>query len=98
MHLDEEDVESISTALTLSQGITTAVAAPPHPLEPIKSITPSEGATSFAHDERPPAFGPVWKEILIVGLCCCGPITQVSLPKQKTKQTKSKQQESFFAN
>jgi len=77
MLIGEEEAESASAALTISQGVPTTMPNPRRLLEPIKSITLSEGAQSFIYDERPAAFGPVWKEITIILLCCCGPITQV---------------------
>ena len=46
----------------------------PPPLEPIQTILSETGTLN----ERPIAFGPLWKEILIVLLCTCGPMVQVS--------------------
>lgn len=55
------------------------ITAPQPPLEPTHSH-PSETAQSIsAIDERPVTFGPLWKEIVIVLLCTCGPMVQVSV-------------------
>ena len=48
----------------------------PPPLEPVQSIVSEVGTVN----ERPISFGPLWKEILIVLLCTCGPMVQVTLP------------------
>jgi hypothetical protein len=56
------------------------ITGPQPPLEPVKS-QPSETAQSITTvDERPIAFGPLWKEIVIVLLCTCGPMVQVPHP------------------
>ena len=45
----------------------------PPPLDPVQRILSETGTLN----ERPIAFGPLWKEILIVLVCTCGPMVQV---------------------
>jgi hypothetical protein len=48
------------------------------PLELVKLDVISEDAQSgLTASDRPVLFGPLWKEITIVLLLCCGPATQV---------------------
>lgn len=56
--------------------IAQVVTGPPNPppLEPVQSIVSDVGTVN----ERPISFGPLWKETLIVLLCTCGPMVQVS--------------------
>ena len=64
-----------SRIVQIAQVVTSPTTVPP-PLEPVKSLEGGQ-SVSTVYDERPAAFGPLWKEILIVLLCDCGPITQV---------------------
>jgi hypothetical protein len=62
-----------SKTVQIAQVVAAATPNPP-PLEPIQSNLSETGTIN----ERPIAFGPLWKEILIVLLCTCGPMVQVS--------------------
>jgi hypothetical protein len=64
-----------SKPVQIAQVISTGAPNPP-PLEPVQS---NLSATSTVN-ERPISFGPLWKEILIVLLCTCGPMVQVFSP------------------
>jgi len=64
-----------SKLLQISEMVPTTQPNPPT-LEKVKSLVPSEAGAS-TYNERPASFGPLWKEVTIVLLCCCGPITQV---------------------
>jgi|SRR5271163_2927929 len=81
MAISDEEISDIaggdsSKALQISQVIATVPPNPP-PLESVRSIV-SETHTEFSTvNERPPAFGSLYKELTIVGLCCCGPMTMV---------------------
>jgi hypothetical protein len=79
-HNDEENSltegENSSKVLQISQVIATVPPNPPA-LEAVRSIV-SEAHTEFSTvNERPSAFGSLYKELTIVGLCCCGPMTMV---------------------
>lgn len=73
---ENDNIAEESRIVQLSQVVVNSAAVPP-PLEPVKSLEGGRSTVSSVHDERPAAFGPLWKEILIVLLCDCGPITQV---------------------
>src|SRR5271170_3088165 len=77
MSTSEDETNNLTlTSLPISQAVTTSTTPI---LEPVKSIVPSEsGGHSIVPSisERPASFGPLWKEVTIVLLCCCGPITQ----------------------
>lgn len=68
---DHETYAEESKIVQIAQVVT----GPPNPppLEPSQSIVSEAGTVN----ERPVAFGPLWKEILIVLLCTCGPMVQV---------------------
>jgi len=66
-----------SRIVQISQVVTNTTTVPP-PLEPVTSLEGGQSTVSTIQNERPAAFGPLWKEVLIVLLCDCGPITQVS--------------------
>jgi hypothetical protein len=81
MDPEEKVVPPISTAMNPVHGVSTVAVS--NPAIEFKSITVTlDEEKSITHDERPAAFGPLWKEIVIVGLCCCGSITQVRLQNQ----------------
>ena len=67
-----------SKLLQISEVVPTTQPNPPT-FEKVKSLVPSEAGAS-TYNERPASFGPLWKEVTIVLLCCCGPITQVFIP------------------
>jgi hypothetical protein len=60
-----------------------AIQTPESPSETNSPLVEDVGTSALEEDgafvpnERPASFGPLWKEITIVLLCCCGPITQV---------------------
>jgi hypothetical protein len=58
------------------------VVIPPSAIES-KSIITVDEEKGIPHDERPAAFEPLWKEIIIVGLCCCASITQVHFQNKR---------------
>ena len=72
---DESSAITSSRILEISQVISPS--SPPNlpPLEAVKSNVVSESGHTMS--ERPQSFSPLWREVTIVLLCCCGPITQV---------------------
>ena len=75
---EESNATSIDPSDSKALNISQVFAAPNPPLQPVKSPAASDGGQRITTiSERPALFGPLWKEITIVLLCCCGPITMV---------------------
>lgn len=76
--------DKLETSSVTSKSPPTSQALSSPPVELLKCDVPSEDPQNgLTVRDVPLLFGSLWKEITIVLLCCCGPITQVLSPETR---------------